>query len=1013
MPQYSTVQHTNMQIMQRRFVQLLSVCLLFLATVCHCEEDVITYELSYEGQADGHGGSSSNADGGDSLRFSTAFEKEWRVFRSTLGPVECQLMCTTAKDRCAGIFLYTTTTTTTIPATVQTICYGLSDLGVPITTSVASQSFTKKVMPAIDSSSANYYPLDVTLVLAHEGKGVSNGGGNRFEKGFSKADEVFKTIDGLEACKLMCLARPRCAGIFDYSGRWCRGLGDVGTRVVKTNSLSTSWLKESNLSPDAFKLVHTTGGSAGSGMRFQSAFSKEARLFSNTQGLEACKIECRLTTGCRGLFYWIRAKTSTCYGLNSLGGSAVKTGTNSESWAAAETGQLGDDTTTTAITTATATATATTTTFTFMPPTKCFADHEACGLYANRYSTIMGAKDFCKLKYGPVGKRFDVLCPLLCKGECPYKVCKPDLEYEMEAPTEISDRVCKRMTVCKNDEIEVSKATRTSDRQCSSGKKPPPKPTTKPTTSPPSKPTPPPPNANNSNTSVLCGPGLWAVFDKSKPTPTSMPTSTTATFSPSTKDGSGKNIDDDKKTTTMTTTTVAAWKDFACVKVTQCKDYEYETKAPTSTSDRVCDVVKMCEEGAFQTKRATATQNAFFKKHTVCKVGKEYESEAPTLSSDRVCKPYSKCNSGSGTSKGNGDGGGGGDGNIDKYQAEPGTPYSDVVCKPVTPIEAMPKGAYLLAKATEYRDAVYAPTTRCKQYEYEVRAPTKTSDRECYIRPEYHFHDDDKEGEGEGGGQLDNDGDDKMTTILATTTTTTTTTADAAAATPTTSSSSSTDACVCNRVYKPVCGFYGDAHYTYPNVCLAECMGAVMMSAGPCKFNDDGKKDCSSTSTSASSTTDKVPTIEPTTKTVDGEPTKPTDGEEEDCVCTKVYEPVCVHNGAKYVTYSNECLAKCHHEKGNMIVHYGECKEVTVTNPKTTTTTITRYLVTVRRPDAVLRSWYNFLLDKRAPPAVAASMNGGIDAFARLDSFFARDMRFGASLWQYYSEFWKCRNDPK
>jgi len=69
-----------------------------------------------------------------------------------------------------------------------------------------------------------------------------------------------------------------------------------------------------------------------------------------------------------------------------------------------------------------------------------------------------------------------------------------------------------------------------------------------------------------------------------------------------------------------------------------------------------------------------------------------------------------------------------------------------------------------------------------------------------------------------------------------------------------------------------------------------------------------------------------------------------------------------------------------------------------------------KYLCIVRRPDAVLKSWYNFLCAKGVPPVVAAE---DINEFAKLPDFFTKNMRFGVDLWQYYREFWTCRGDPR
>mmetsp|Transcript_34127 Transcript_34127/g.58940 ORF Transcript_34127/g.58940 Transcript_34127/m.58940 type:complete len:313 (-) Transcript_34127:466-1404(-) len=60
-----------------------------------------------------------------------------------------------------------------------------------------------------------------------------------------------------------------------------------------------------------------------------------------------------------------------------------------------------------------------------------------------------------------------------------------------------------------------------------------------------------------------------------------------------------------------------------------------------------------------------------------------------------------------------------------------------------------------------------------------------------------------------------------------------------------------------------------------------------------------------------------------------------------------------------------------------------------------------KYICTVRKPEDVFVSWYAFLKEHGAPVAVEQS----------LDDFILNErqnMRFGASLWEYYAEFVKC-----
>ena len=68
-----------------------------------------------------------------------------------------------------------------------------------------------------------------------------------------------------------------------------------------------------------------------------------------------------------------------------------------------------------------------------------------------------------------------------------------------------------------------------------------------------------------------------------------------------------------------------------------------------------------------------------------------------------------------------------------------------------------------------------------------------------------------------------------------------------------------------------------------------------------------------------------------------------------------------------------------------------------------------KYIVTVRDPRTVLVSWYNFLKNHEAPPVLKYA---SASEFAFDKEFFAEGMRFGASLWEYYTEYLTCLKDP-
>lgn len=68
-----------------------------------------------------------------------------------------------------------------------------------------------------------------------------------------------------------------------------------------------------------------------------------------------------------------------------------------------------------------------------------------------------------------------------------------------------------------------------------------------------------------------------------------------------------------------------------------------------------------------------------------------------------------------------------------------------------------------------------------------------------------------------------------------------------------------------------------------------------------------------------------------------------------------------------------------------------------------------RYLCMVRRPEDVLLSWWNFLRSKDVPPLRKYS---SASEFVFDDEFFSKGMRFGATIWEYYVEFYKARHLP-
>ncbi|KAK3285241.1 hypothetical protein CYMTET_7142 [Cymbomonas tetramitiformis] len=68
-----------------------------------------------------------------------------------------------------------------------------------------------------------------------------------------------------------------------------------------------------------------------------------------------------------------------------------------------------------------------------------------------------------------------------------------------------------------------------------------------------------------------------------------------------------------------------------------------------------------------------------------------------------------------------------------------------------------------------------------------------------------------------------------------------------------------------------------------------------------------------------------------------------------------------------------------------------------------------KYIVTMRDPEKTVISWFKFLQEK-GHSAVKTHSSPSEIVFDK--NVFAENMLFGASIWEYYLEFWKCRNLP-
>ena len=79
-----------------------------------------------------------------------------------------------------------------------------------------------------------------------------------------------------------------------------------------------------------------------------------------------------------------------------------------------------------------------------------------------------------------------------------------------------------------------------------------------------------------------------------------------------------------------------------CAPWSACEAAQFETAAPTATSDRACAALTECDSSQYETTAATATSDRACTALTVC-APSQYESTAATVNSDRVCTAVTSC----------------------------------------------------------------------------------------------------------------------------------------------------------------------------------------------------------------------------------------------------------------------------------------------------------------------------------------------------------------------------------
>ena len=80
-----------------------------------------------------------------------------------------------------------------------------------------------------------------------------------------------------------------------------------------------------------------------------------------------------------------------------------------------------------------------------------------------------------------------------------------------------------------------------------------------------------------------------------------------------------------------------------CLELRQCYSYEYETEAPTATTNRECALLRNCTVDQYETKAPTATSDRDCDMLAVCNFTSQYIRAQPTPTSDRLCGLLEVC----------------------------------------------------------------------------------------------------------------------------------------------------------------------------------------------------------------------------------------------------------------------------------------------------------------------------------------------------------------------------------
>jgi len=154
--------------------------------------------------------------------------------------------------------------------------------------------------------------------------------------------------------------------------------------------------------------------------------------------------------------------------------------------------------------------------------------------------------------------------------------------------------------------------------------------------------------------------------------------------------------------------------DRKCTPLTTCiSGIEYQSVAPTLSSDRKCSKLTICTQTEFQSAMPTPTSDRVCSKLTECQEGKQFQSKAPTKTSNRVCSAFIDCDY------------------TREYRTANGTKTSQIQCSNLTKCTA---DQFLKARETQTKDRVCQDLSVCdgkSTYQAGMKAVGMGRDRNC------------------------------------------------------------------------------------------------------------------------------------------------------------------------------------------------------------------------------------------------------------------------------------------